>query len=196
MSGILARRRARSRMGTSKPAAVSRGAMSWAVWRMRSIRVGGRLENFVNNQRHFLADIAHEVRSPLGRPATGPRHSGRAPADFGVADVQRRVRGSAGHGASSSTSCSRSHAPVSATRTCLRWRCRSRVWWSKRWIERAPATRCSSMCRSRFRCGSTRRLLVRAISNLDSQRPALRRHDGRPHRGCRVARSANSSRSR
>ncbi|MFC4313799.1 sensor histidine kinase [Steroidobacter flavus] len=33
--------------------------------------VGGRLENFVNSQRHFLADIAHEVRSPLGRMQLG-----------------------------------------------------------------------------------------------------------------------------
>ena len=33
--------------------------------------VGMRLENFVNSQRHFLADIAHEVRSPLGRMQLG-----------------------------------------------------------------------------------------------------------------------------
>ncbi|MGH8445254.1 MAG: sensor histidine kinase [Solimonas sp.] len=29
--------------------------------------VGGRLESFVTSQKHFLADIAHEVSSPLGR---------------------------------------------------------------------------------------------------------------------------------
>jgi two-component system sensor histidine kinase CpxA len=29
--------------------------------------VGGRLENFVASQKNFLADIAHEVSSPLGR---------------------------------------------------------------------------------------------------------------------------------
>lgn len=33
--------------------------------------VGGRLENFVDSQKHFLADIAHEVRSPLGRMQLG-----------------------------------------------------------------------------------------------------------------------------
>lgn len=33
--------------------------------------VGRRLEAFVDSQRHFLADIAHEVRSPLGRMQLG-----------------------------------------------------------------------------------------------------------------------------
>lgn len=33
--------------------------------------VGRRLQAFVDSQRHFLADIAHEVRSPLGRLQLG-----------------------------------------------------------------------------------------------------------------------------
>jgi two-component system sensor histidine kinase CpxA len=33
--------------------------------------VGGRLESYVNSQKHFLADIAHEVWSPLGRLQLG-----------------------------------------------------------------------------------------------------------------------------
>jgi len=33
--------------------------------------VGDRLDSFVSGQRHFLSDIAHEVRSPLGRLQLG-----------------------------------------------------------------------------------------------------------------------------
>lgn len=33
--------------------------------------VGERFQSFVDSQRHFLADIAHEVRSPLGRLQLG-----------------------------------------------------------------------------------------------------------------------------
>ena len=115
-----------------------------------------RLDQSIGAQKHFLADAAHQLKTPLA----GPAHAGRA----GAARDRRRPARPAG---AEDARCSRSRARASARRTwstsCWRWR-------APRTQEQAPRAQAGRPGAAGHRDGAR----LRAARAGEAHRPRLR----------------------